>query len=152
MEPIALTAATIATLIFSEAFKEGGRTLGKGVSDLVSQLLSAIRSKFNQEDAEELLILAEQKPEKFKPIFLSELETQMEKDEVFANQLRELMQELRKDETVNQIVLKGVKAQGSLTAGDIELKATRGRPTNQEAVVDVETGGDITIRNVRMES
>ncbi|HYW18425.1 MAG TPA: hypothetical protein VE956_03765 [Nodularia sp. (in: cyanobacteria)] len=44
MEPI--TAAAIATLVFSEALKEGGKTLGKGVTEQVGQLVSAIRQKF----------------------------------------------------------------------------------------------------------
>jgi hypothetical protein len=38
MEPATL-AVTVATLFFLEALKEGGKTLGKGVSDLAGKLI-----------------------------------------------------------------------------------------------------------------
>ncbi len=41
MEPITFTATTIATVFFSEAVKEGGKSLGTGVSKMVSQLITA---------------------------------------------------------------------------------------------------------------
>ncbi|MFN6515667.1 MAG: hypothetical protein RMY29_014395 [Nostoc sp. CreGUA01] len=52
MEPVSLTAAAIATLIFSEALKEGGKTLGQGISQQVAQLLNAIRQKFQASGTE----------------------------------------------------------------------------------------------------
>jgi len=48
MEPVSLTAAAIATLIFSEALKEGGKTLGQGISQQLAQLLNAIRQKLSK--------------------------------------------------------------------------------------------------------
>jgi hypothetical protein len=40
MEPVTLTAATIATLLFSEAIKEGGKSLGSAVSKVLGQLMA----------------------------------------------------------------------------------------------------------------
>ncbi|MHC5732546.1 MAG: hypothetical protein ACYTXY_52530, partial [Nostoc sp.] len=62
MEPITLTATAIATLIFSEALKEGGKALGKGISEKVAQLLSAIREKFQTAGTEGLLTRAQENP------------------------------------------------------------------------------------------
>ena len=45
MEPATLAVA-VATLFFSEALKEGGRTLSKGVSDLAGKLIHTVRGKF----------------------------------------------------------------------------------------------------------
>ena len=43
----------------------------------------------------------------------------MEEDQTFTARLKELMTQLRANETVNQIVLKGVKVQGKAALGDI---------------------------------
>ena len=51
-----VTLATIITkLIFSEALKEGGKTLGKGVSEQVARLVTAIREKFKAVGTEGIL-------------------------------------------------------------------------------------------------
>ena len=45
MEPITTVAGTIAALILGEAFKEGGKSLGKGASEKITQLFKVIREK-----------------------------------------------------------------------------------------------------------
>ena len=62
MEPTALTAATISTLFFFEALKEGGKSLGAGISKLVTQLTTTIRDKFKLVGTEGLLARAEKQP------------------------------------------------------------------------------------------
>ena len=151
MEPI--TAAAIATLVFSEALKEGGKALGKGVSEQVGQLLSTIRQKFQAAGVEGLLKRAEENPtEKNQSKFQDELETQMEEDEAFANRLQELMTQLKANQTINQIVLKGVTVQGKAKVGDIDLTATREGAVNQEAVVDSQFGDDLDLGNINMKA
>ena len=59
MEPITLTAATIAALFFSETVKEGGKSLGAGVSKAVGQLVAAVRNQFNAAGTAGLLARAE---------------------------------------------------------------------------------------------
>ncbi|MCL6750994.1 hypothetical protein KBT16_08390 [Nostoc sp. CCCryo 231-06] len=153
MEPLTLTATGIATLIFSEAFKEGGKALGKGVSEKVAQLLNAIREKFQAAGTEGLLTRAQENPiEKNTSRFQGELETQMEEDEAFANRLQELMTQLKSNETINQIVLKGVEVKGKAKVGDIDLTATRDGSVNQEAVVDSQFGDDLDLGNVNIKA
>ncbi|MEH2301329.1 MAG: hypothetical protein V7K88_20620, partial [Nostoc sp.] len=118
MELVTLTAAGIATLIFSEALKEGGKTLGKGVSEKVAQLLNAIREKFQAAGTEGIMTRAQENPiEKNTSKFQDELETHMEEDKAFANRLQELMTQLKSNETINQIVLKGVQVKGKAKVG-----------------------------------
>ena len=47
-----LTAAVIVSLFFSEALKEGGKGLGKGVVDTFTKLVNTIREKFKVEGME----------------------------------------------------------------------------------------------------
>ncbi|NER98081.1 MAG: hypothetical protein F6J86_30340 [Symploca sp. SIO1B1] len=153
MEPISLTATAIVTLIFSEAFKEGGKALGQGVSNKVKQLLSVIREKFKAEGTEGLLTRAQENPtERNQSRFNDELEAQMEEDAAFADRLSELIADLKSDERVNQIVLKGIKVKGSATVGDIDQQTTGDESVNQEAVVDVEVGGDLNVGNIKQKS
>ncbi|MDZ8106043.1 MAG: hypothetical protein RM338_10545 [Nostoc sp. DedQUE12a] len=153
MEPVSLTAAAIATLIFSEALKEGGKTLGQGISQQLTQLLNAIRQKFQAAGTEGILKRAEENPtEKNQAKFQDELETQMEEDEAFAKQLQALMTQLQANETVKQIVLKGVTVKGKATVGDINLEAAREGAVNQEAVVDSEFGDDLNLGDVNFKA
>ncbi|MFN6563069.1 MAG: hypothetical protein RMY28_025210 [Nostoc sp. ChiSLP01] len=153
MEPVSLTAAAIATLIFSEALKEGGKTLGQGISQQFAQLLNAIRQKFQASGTEGILKRAEENPtEKNQTKFQDELETQMEEDEAFAKQLQALMTQLQANETVQQIVVKGVTVKGKATVGDINLEAAREGAVNQEAVVNSEFGDDLNLGNVNLKA
>ena len=153
MEPVTLTATAIATLIFSEAFKEGGKALGKGISENVAQLLSAIRAKFQTAGTEGIMTRAQENPiEKNTAKFQDELETQMQEDEAFANRLQELMTQLKSNETINQIVLKGVEVKGKAKVGSIDLAATRDGSVNQEAVVDAKFDNDLELGNVNMKA
>lgn len=153
MEAVTLTAAAVVSLVFSEALKEGGKALGQGVSEQVAQLLTAIRQKFQAVGMEGLLTRAEKDPtEKNQAKFQDELETQMEEDTDFANKLQTLMKSLQANETINQIVLKGVKVKGKAKVGDIDLTATREGAVNQEAVVDAEFGDDLDLGNVNMKA
>jgi len=153
MEPVTLTATAIATLIFSEAFKEGGKALGKGISENVAQLLSAIRAKFQTAGTEGIMTRAQENPiEKNTAKFQDELETQMQEDEAFAKRLQELMTQLKSNEMINQIVIKGVEVKGKAKVGNIDLAATRDGSVNQEAVVDSKFGDELDLGNVNMKA
>ena len=155
MEPLSLTAGAIATLIFSKALEKGGEKLGETISDKIGQLLNLIREKFHQEGVEGKLTKAQEDPsDKNKSRFEQELTYQMEDDEAFAKELKELMDELKSDDKVRQIFFKGVNVKGDAEIGDIEQKqtTTRGGSVNQEAVTEVEVGGNFKIGNVKQES
>lgn len=102
MEPITAIANTIAGVIFGEALKEGGKALGKGASEKVTQLISAIRDKFKTAGTEGLLARAQKQPtERNIEIVEGELVTQMEEDEVFAKKLAELVEQLKSVGVIN---------------------------------------------------
>jgi hypothetical protein len=152
MEPVTLTATAIATLIFSEALKEGGKALGKGVSETFAQLLITIREKFRAVGTEGLLTRIENQPtEPNKSIFQAELENQMKDDREFANQLRELFQHLQADEGVRQKILSGIELSGDLKAKDIIMRAMRGGSKEMEILTDVKAQ-NIDLGNITMES
>ena len=146
MEAITLTAGAIATLIFSKAVEKGGEKLGEAVADKIGQLVKVIREKFKAEEVEGKLIKAEQEPsEKNKSRFERELAEQMEDDEEFAARITQLMEELKSEPKVNQILLKNLKVQGSAEIEEIEQEVIGKGSVNQEALVDVEVGGDLKI-------
>jgi hypothetical protein len=145
MEPVTLTATAITTLLFSEALKEGGKALGKGVSEQVSQLLSAIRQKFRAVGTEGLLTRAQNQPtEGNKSIFQAVLETQMTEDEEFAKHLSELVKQLESATVTRQVMARGIEAKGNLELEDGTQEATQGE---QEMATELK-GKDIKLKNL----
>ncbi|BAZ20404.1 Fis family transcriptional regulator [Kalymmatonema gypsitolerans NIES-4073] len=134
-----LTAAVIVSLFFSEAIKEGGKALTKGVTDTFAQLVNTIREKFRAEGMEGLLKRAENDPtQKNKEKLQDELQTQMDADETFTNKLKELVQQLQaQDESIRQVVLSEIELTGDLKAKDISQKAKRAGSVEQEMVKGV---------------
>jgi len=151
MEPITLTAAAIGTLFFSEAAKEGGKSLGAGVSKAMSQLITAVRDKFKTEGTEGLLARAEKQPtEPNVNMVKAELAAQLAGDTGFAAELKELLAQLDAAGVVSQVMLKGINMD-NLKAEKLSQKASRGRSVNQEILTDVEAK-DIILGDVSQES
>lgn len=152
MEPIALTAATISTLFFSEALKEGGKSLGAGISKLVTQLTTTIRDKFKLVGTEGLLARAEKQPtEANVNLVKAELVAQMEEDAGFATQLKELLSQLEAVGIVRQVMASGIEVVGDLEAEDMTQKANRSSSVEQEMLTDVKAQ-NIRIGNLSQES
>lgn len=148
-----LTAAVIVSLFFSEAVKEGGKALGKGVTDTFTQLVNTIREKFQAHSIDGILTLAQNQPtETNKAIFQNVLQTQMDADEAFTNKLKELIQQLQaQDERVRQIVLSEIELSGDLKAKDISQKATRSDVVEQEMIKGVKAQ-NIDVGNLNQEA
>jgi hypothetical protein len=148
-----LTAAVIVSLFFSEAVKEGGKALGKGVIDTFTQLVNTIREKFQAHSIDGILTLAQNQPtETNKAIFQNVLQTQMDTDEEFANKLKELIQQLQaQDERVRQVVLSEIELSGDLKAKDISQKATRSGAVEQEMLKGVKAQ-NIDVGNLNQEA
>ncbi len=150
MEPVELTAAAIITLIFTKAVEKSGEKLGEAVLNKISQLVNIIRSKFKASGVEGILTKAQENPtDKNKSKFQNELVDQMEEDEEFAKELKELVDELNSNDKVNQIFFRSVKVSRDASVGDIEQETTGKDSVNQEAVVDVEVRGNLNIGNVK---
>ena len=152
MEPVTLTAATIATLFFSEAAKEGGKSLGSGVSKAVSQLVAIVKNKFRASGTEGVLARAEKQPtEANVDRVKAELAAQMEEDAGFAAELKELLAQLEAAGVVRQVMASGIAIAGDLEAEDMSQKASRGSSAEQEMLTDVQAQ-NIRLGNLSQES
>jgi tetratricopeptide (TPR) repeat protein len=121
MEPVTLTAATIATLLFSEAIKEGGKSLGSAVSKVLGQLMAIVRQRFKAGGTEGLLARAEKQPTAANiNLVQAELVAQMSEDEGFAAQLQDLLAQLEAAGAVRQVMASGIEV-----TGDFEAKEMR---------------------------
>jgi hypothetical protein len=148
-----LTAAAIASIFFSEAFKEGGKAIGKGAADTFTQLVNTIRLKFQAHSLEGILTQAENQPtETNRAIFQSVLQAQIDGDSAFANQLQQLVEKLQaQDEGVRQVILSGIEASGDVTAKDITQKVARDGSVEQEMLTQVKAN-NIDVGNLNQEA
>jgi hypothetical protein len=148
MEPItSLTAAMIATLFFSEAAKEGGKSLGAGVSKTMTQLVTAVKSKFRASGTEGVLARAEKRPTETNiDRVKAELAAQMEEDAGFAAELKELLTQLEAAGVVRQVVASGIDVSGDLEVESMTQKAGRGSSVDQEMLTNVKA------QNIRLGS
>jgi hypothetical protein len=146
-----LTGAVIVSLFFSEAIKEGGKFAVKGVADTFARLVSTIRQKLTTEGMEGLLIRAEKDPnEKNKLQLQDELQEYINADEIFANQLKLLVEELKtQDPKIRQVILSGIELTGDLQAQNITQKTSEsGGSVDQEMLTNIKANniiiGDLT--------
>jgi hypothetical protein len=148
-----LTAAVIVSLFFSEAFKEGGKALGKEVADTFTKLVNTICDKLKAEGTEGLLTRAQKDAtEANKAKLQDELQTQIDADSIFANQLQELVQQLQtQDQKIRQVVLSEIELSGDLTAKDISQKVSRDVAVEQEMIKGVKAT-NINIGNLNQEA
>ena len=134
-----LTAAVIVSLFFSEALKEGGKGLGKGVVDTFTKLVNTIREKFKVEGMEGLLTRAQNQPtEVNKTKLQDELQTQIDDDKAFAKELKQLVEQLQsQDEKIRQVILSEIELSEDLKAQDITQEATGDGSVEQEMLKKV---------------
>ena len=152
MEPITLTAAAIATLFFSEAAKEGGKSLGAGVSKTVAQLVVAVKNKFKASGTEGVLARAERQPtETNVDCVKAELAAQMEEDAGFAAELKDLLAQLESAGVVRQAMASSIELTGDFEAEDMVQEASRGSLVEQEMLTDVKAQ-NIRLGNLSQES
>jgi hypothetical protein len=139
--------------VIFKVFEKSGEKLGEAVASKIGQLISLIREKFRAKGVEGILTQAEESPtEANKKMFQTILEMQISQDEVFANLLKALVDEVKSDREVNQIFLKDIDISGSAEIGDISQIATSARSVNQEAATSLKISGDLKIGNVEQKS
>jgi hypothetical protein len=151
MEPATLAVA-VATLFFSEALKEGGKTLGKGVSDLATKLIHTVRGKFKESGTEGVLNRAENDPtDKNIGRVQDELGTQLEKDTDYATQLQHLVAQLEAAGVVRQVMASGLEVEETLEAGSMTQTASDGAHVEQHMLTDVQAK-NVKIGDMKQES
>lgn len=100
MEPMTFTAAAIATLVFSETFKEVGKTLGKGALDAGGKLAKLLWEK--RPGAAKALQAGEETPEYKEAIV--EVETLAQQDTEVAAAVQEVIKTMHAQPQGQQIV------------------------------------------------
>jgi hypothetical protein len=148
-----LTGAVIVSLFFSEAIKEGGKFAVKGVADTFARLVSTIRQKLTTEGMEGLLIRAEKDPnEKNKTKLQDELQEYINADEIFANQLKLLVEELKtQDPKIRQVILSGIELTGDLKAQNITQKTSGSSGSVDQAMLTNIKANNIIIGDLTQE-
>lgn len=147
MEPTTLATATIAALFTSEAAKAGGKALGEGTSKLVSQLLTVIRNKFKASKTEGVLVMAEEQPTELNVnLVKTVLLAQIEKDEEFANLLRELLLQLDTQREIRQVVVE--RSQGDRLKVNNIVQNVVSQDSSEQVIVSDSEIKDINLNRV----
>ena len=95
MEPVTATVSMIASVLFSKALEKGGEQLADTVSEKIGQLSRIIWLKFQDEGVYGKLANAQKEPsDKNRSRFERELAEQMEDDEAFAKELKEILEQI----------------------------------------------------------
>ena len=152
MEPATLAVA-VATLFFSGVLKEGGKTLGKGVSDLAAKLIHTVRGKFKASGTEGLLNRAENHPtQQHIDTVQDELATQIEADEGYAAQLQDLVNQLKAAGVVRQFMASGLEVEETLEAGSMTQTDSDSADVEQHMLTDVKAKNIKIIGDMKQES
>lgn len=150
METLTAIAATVTTLIISEASKEGGKALGKGASDKIAQLVNIIRDRLRKSGTEGLLTRAERQPTEANIATVeAELVTQMNDSEdgkIFVQQLKELLDQLKQVGVTRQVIFSDIQCQTLEVEGDINQKARKESSTEQTIGRNLKADGSIKFR------
>ena len=144
MEPITTIATKIIVLIFSEAFNEGGRILGKSTFEKIGKLVTSIRQKFEKSGTLGLLDRAQKQPtEAHISMVESELLTQMQSDNDFAENLAEILEKIEQADTARRIMFSGIKAKQLEVKGDLTQKAGNSGSVDMIMGSNLEIDGDV---------
>jgi hypothetical protein len=114
--------------------------------------MTTVREKFKLAGTEGLLARAEKQPaEANVSLVKAELAAQMEEDDGFATQLKELLSQLEAAGVVRQVMASGIAVSGDLEAEEMTQKASRGSSVEQEMLTDVKAQ-NIKLGNLSQES
>jgi hypothetical protein len=147
-----ITIVSVASTLIFKALEKSGEKLGEALIEKIGGLRNLVREKFKSKGVEGILTQAEDNPtEANKQMFQTVLGTQVSQDEIFANNLRALVDELKSNSQVNQTFLKDIDVLGSAEIGDVRQISTSGNSVNQEAATNLKIGGNLKIGNVKQQ-
>lgn len=136
----------VSSLMVSGNRKAIEKKSGETVLNKIGQLIDLVRDKFRREDVAGKLTKLENEPnEKNKLKFERELEEQMEYDELFATDLRKLVQQIEaEDRGIVQRVVKDIEAE-IIKAKNIDVQ------TEGTASIKQEVATNLKGKNVELE-
>ncbi|MDV3351285.1 hypothetical protein QGP82_21455 [Leptothoe sp. LEGE 181152] len=152
MEAFAVLASTVSALIFGEALKEGGKNLGKGISQVINNLIINIRGKFKAAEIEGFLTKVERQPNQRNiERFEAELVDQMIEDNSFALKIEELVKQIEALSPSDQIIGSNIKAEEVKIEG-VHQKSSQKGTSRQVIGKDIEATGKVVFRDISQES
>jgi hypothetical protein len=170
MEP--LTATALATLLITKMVEKLGESLGEKIPDLgskvweqVTRLKGLMRAKSPEtvavlEAAETAPVLMESQPEVFGlPVLTQKVEAVAAADPDIAAFIEILDAEVRpqlpaafQEKVVQQVMLKGVKAQSIKAQALSQTADPAATNTSQEMIVNTEVAGDIDLGTINQQA
>lgn len=153
MEPITLTIAGVVTALVIEASKETGKGLVKGSAELMDRLVSLVRNRFKSAKVEGVLTQLQEEPtETNKTIFSALLVRELSKNEDFANEIAELLKQLKVEgNKAIQSALVGIEVKGHLEVGDVIQKSSGQSAVTQKVAENIK-GKSVKIGNITQEN
>lgn len=115
MEPVSLTAATIASLIIAGAANKVGESLVEGGFKGSSQLIQHVQGKFEVRGKENLLT----QPTEYPVELQAELISQMEEDEEYKERLEQFLESIG---ITYQIAVDNLEIEETIEIGNINLE------------------------------
>lgn len=143
MEPLEVLIGTSVALIFSEASKEGGKSLGKAASEQLAKLRKLIAVKLGKKEE----FLDESSPE----VLEGELIEAFNSDSVFASQLALIIDSVKSQNELRQVILENSKAKALKVDGVIQKSGSQSQNTTQIIGSGLVIDGEISISNVTQE-
>jgi hypothetical protein len=143
MEPLEVLIGTSLVLILSEASKEGGKSLGKAASEQLTKLKKLIASKLGRKEES----LVESNPE----ILEGELVEAISNDSVFASQLALIIDSIKSQNELKQVILENSKAKALKVDGVIQKSGSHAQNMTQIIGSGLEIDGEISISHITQE-
>jgi len=144
MEPITLTAATIAALVIAGAANKVGESLVEIGFNGSSQLIQHVRGKFEERGKESLLVLPAEHPVELQ----AELVSQMEEDQEYQKYLEQFLESVG---VTYQMAIGILEAEETIEVENINLEDYGSRLLQQIGIKDAKAK-NIKIGTIQMKS
>lgn len=152
IDPLSLLAQGVITFIIPKALEKMGEMVGETAflksKETISATRDTVRKKLKSTNTDGILTMAEADPSEGNlQVLETVLLTQMKTDEVFASQLRALLEEIQAQSPSSQIILDTIRVRGSIEVGNVEQI---GDKSGGEQVFgrNIVTGGNLKVGDV----
>lgn len=125
IDPLSLLAQGVITFIIPKALEKMGEMVGETAflksKETISATRDTVQKKLKSTNTDGILTMAEADPSEGNlQVLETVLLTQMKTDEVFASQLRALVEEIQAQSPSSQIILDTIRVRGNIDVGNVE--------------------------------
>ena len=152
VEPLSLLAGAVTTYLVPKALEKVGEKVGEAAlaqsGAAIQATRKAVQEKMNATQTAGVLMIAEAEPtETNLKLLETVLLTQMRQDQLFAEQLQALNQQIQAQSPGLQAVLDTVRVRGNVEVGNVEQVSETGG-TEQIVGHNLGVGGDLKIGDI----